>query len=89
MSRIAFDVLDGRFSLGIELVPLDVLAVPSLDLALVLELTGCDAANVALAELLGAPLVTADRQLAAPYDRPELLALRRRRLPDPAFRVRS
>jgi predicted nucleic acid-binding protein len=63
------DLLDAE----IQLVPIEGLARAALAVALELGVSAYDASYIALAELLDLPLVTADRRLAAVYDRAELV----------------
>ncbi len=65
--------LDDCLELPIEFVADAELAAEALALANELDLTAYDAAYVALAERLEAPLVTADRRLAERYERSELI----------------
>jgi predicted nucleic acid-binding protein len=65
--------LDDALGLPIELVPDAELAAEALAEAVRRGLTAYDAAYVALAERLQAPLVTADRGLAERYERSELI----------------
>jgi predicted nucleic acid-binding protein len=60
-------------ALPIELVPDSALSVDALAAAAQLALSAYDAAYVVLAARLDAPLVTADRRLAAAYPRVELI----------------
>lgn len=59
--------------LRIELVPSTPLAPVALGVGLELGLSVYDAAYVIVAEAANAPLVTADRRLAAAYARAELI----------------
>ena len=59
--------------LPIGLIPDSTLAADALTTAARLQLSAYDAAYVTLAAHLQAPLVTADRRLAAVYDRTELI----------------
>jgi predicted nucleic acid-binding protein len=69
----AMALLEESFALPIELVPDSELAKDGLAIASSLGLTAYDAAYVALAERLEAPLITADRGLAKRYGRSELI----------------
>jgi predicted nucleic acid-binding protein len=69
----AMALLEESFALPIEIVPDSELAKDGLAIASHLGLTAYDAAYVALAERLEAPLITADRQLAKRYGRSELI----------------
>ena len=60
-------------ALPIELVPIESLGDVAFRVALALGLSVYDAAYVAVAEARDAVLVTADRRLAAAYDRAELI----------------
>jgi predicted nucleic acid-binding protein len=71
--RAAAALMRDALALPIELVPDSTLAVDALQFAKELDLSAYDAMYVALAERLGAPLVTADRRLAERYPRSELI----------------
>jgi predicted nucleic acid-binding protein len=70
----AIGALRDLLSAEIELVPAEALATSAAAAAIELGLTAYDAAYVALARTYGAVLLTADRRLAAAYDRAELVA---------------
>jgi predicted nucleic acid-binding protein len=61
-------------ALPVDAVPLDVLAIAAFAIATARRLSAYDACYVALAEALDAPLVTADRRLAAATSNAILIA---------------
>jgi predicted nucleic acid-binding protein len=69
----ALSALRDLLEVGVELVPVEALATSATAVALELAISAYDAAYVALARTYGAVLLTADRRLAAVYDRAELL----------------
>jgi predicted nucleic acid-binding protein len=71
--RDALAAVDDLLAAGIELTPVEALAPSALAVAIELGLTAHDAAYVVLARTFGASLLTADRRLAAAYDRAELI----------------
>jgi len=73
-AALAIAALRDVLELEIELVPIEILAIPALTLAIELGLSAYDASYVALAELRDVPLATADRRLAAAYGDAELLS---------------
>jgi predicted nucleic acid-binding protein len=72
--REAVGMLADLLALRIELLPVARVAPAALEVALELDLTAYDAAYVVVAEAAEAPLVTADRRLAAAYVRSELIS---------------
>jgi len=73
-SAQAFEALELLADLPFELHPTRELAAPALGIAIDLGLTAYDAAYLALARALDAPLITFDADFAGLYDRLELLA---------------
>jgi predicted nucleic acid-binding protein len=69
----AIDAMHDLLSAGVEFVPAEALATSALAVGLELGLSAYDASYVALARTYDVGLVTADRRLAAAYDRAELL----------------
>jgi predicted nucleic acid-binding protein len=68
-------VLFAQFrELPIDVVPVEALANRTIEVSTERKLSADDASYVALAESLDAPLVTADKRLAAAYERAELIA---------------
>ena len=72
--RAAIERSDFVSALRLDIRPLAPLIAPALGIALERELSAYDACYVALAEAEQAPLVTADRRLAAAVPDAELLA---------------
>ncbi|HWB21974.1 MAG TPA: type II toxin-antitoxin system VapC family toxin [Gaiellaceae bacterium] len=68
------ELLGFLLSLRIELIPAARLAVAAYNVGLERALSVYDAAYVVVASAANAPLITADRRLAAAYDRSELIA---------------
>ena len=71
--RGALELVSEALELPIEIVPDRALAGTTLMVAATRQLTAYEASYVALAERLQVPLVTADRGLAARFERSELI----------------